>query len=311
MIAHRSSSGEGRRSSSVGKCRSYTVQVAPSVRSAITPDRGGNVTVLTPNETIAARWNGALQTCLRQAPLENFLRSRGLKWALSGESRLTDNLACGTMFLLDGALNAFMLDCRGTLSAAQHPAVGQITCAVSHGLSTLIEESHSWRIAALVATVRCLAPYSGLDAAARVAAAAAREYSATLNAGSQSNRCGANRQRRRHGGGEQRQSARIARDGSDRPPPGNPDRRRDQRGGNPGAVIRSGRRDHQVVDDIIAVAWLSHPCGCNDPTTSACRTYRPTRGPTAPCPTPWCRNYPRQRRNALRWKGWNGGSRAG
>jgi hypothetical protein len=151
------------------------------------PGQGGIVTVLTPNEKIAARWNGALQARLRQAPLENFLRSRGQKWVLTGDARVTDNLACGTIYLIEGGLNAFMLDCRGTLSVAQHPAVGQITCAVSHGLSTLIHEPHSWRIAALVATARVLAPYSGLDAAAHISAAAAREYGATLNAGSQTN----------------------------------------------------------------------------------------------------------------------------
>jgi hypothetical protein len=143
------------------------------------------VTVLTPNEKIAARWNGALQARLRQAPLEIFLRSRGQKWVLSGDTRITDNLACGTLYLLDGALNAFMVDCGGTLSNSQHTVVGQIVCAVSHGLSTLIRESNSWRIAALVATTRVLAPYSGLDTAAHIAAAAARDYSATLNAGSQ------------------------------------------------------------------------------------------------------------------------------
>jgi hypothetical protein len=143
------------------------------------------VSVAYPNDKIAARWAGALEARLRQAPLENFLRSRGQKWVLTGDARVTDNLACGGIYLVDGALNAFMLESRGTLTIAQHPAVGQIACAVSYGLATLIQEPNAWRIAALVSTARVLSPYSGLDAAAHTAAAAARDYSAALNAGTQ------------------------------------------------------------------------------------------------------------------------------
>jgi hypothetical protein len=143
------------------------------------------MSVVYPNDKITARWAGALEARLRQAPLENFLRSRGQKWVLTGDARITDNLACGSIYLVDGALNAYMLESRGTLTISQHPLVGQIACAVSHGLATLIQEPNTWRIAALVSTARVLSPYSGLDAAAHVAAAAARDYSATLNAGAQ------------------------------------------------------------------------------------------------------------------------------
>jgi len=118
--------------------------------------------------------------------LENFLRSRGQKWVLAGDARVTDNIACGCIYLVDGALNAFMLESRGTLTISQHPLLGQIACAVSHGLATLIREPNAWRIAALVSTARVLSPYSGLDAAAHIAAAAARDYSAALNAGTRS-----------------------------------------------------------------------------------------------------------------------------
>jgi len=144
------------------------------------------LSVVYPNDEIAARWTGALEARLRQAPLENFLRSRGQKWVLTGDARVTDNLACGGIYLVDGALNAFMLESRGTLTVAQHPAVGQIACAVSHALATLIQEPNSWRIAALVSTARVLSPYIGLDLAAHIAAAAARDYCAALNAGTQS-----------------------------------------------------------------------------------------------------------------------------
>jgi hypothetical protein len=123
---------------------------------------------------------------LRHAPLENFLRSHDQKWVLTGDARVTDNLACGGIYLVDGALNAWMLESRGTLTMAQHPAVGLIACAVSHGLATLIHEPNAWRIAALVCTARVLSPYIGLEAAAHVAAAAARDYYAALNAGTRS-----------------------------------------------------------------------------------------------------------------------------
>jgi hypothetical protein len=102
---------------------------------------------------------------------------------LTGDARVTDNLACGGIYLVDGALNAFMLESRGTLTLSQHPVVGQIACAVSHGLAALIQEPNAWRIAALVSTARVLSPYSGLAAAAHIAAAAARDYSAAVNAG--------------------------------------------------------------------------------------------------------------------------------
>jgi hypothetical protein len=144
------------------------------------------VSVVYPNEQIVARWAGALEARLRLAPLENFLRSRGQKWVLTGDARVSDNLACGGIYLVDGALNAFMLESRGTLTISQHPAVGQIACAVSYGLATLIQEPNAWRIAALVSTARVLSPYSGLDAAAHIAAAAARDYSVAVNTGTRS-----------------------------------------------------------------------------------------------------------------------------
>jgi hypothetical protein len=143
------------------------------------------VTVLIPNKKAAARWNGALQTRLRHAPLEAFLRSRNRKWTLSGEARITDNLASATIYFVDQGLG----DCTpegeagGLLDAAHHAAVGQAACAVSHGLAVLIQEVNSWRIAALIATARVLAPHIGPDAAARQSATSARDYAKGLKAG--------------------------------------------------------------------------------------------------------------------------------
>lgn len=140
------------------------------------------MTVLIPNKKVAARWNGALQTRLRHAPLESFLISRGRKWVLSGEARVSDNLACATILFIDQALSACTPG-GAVLDAAHHAAVGEAACAVSHGLAVLIQEPNSWRIAALIGTARVLAPHIGPDAAARLSAMSARDYGKRLKAG--------------------------------------------------------------------------------------------------------------------------------
>jgi hypothetical protein len=140
---------------------------------------GVKVTVLIPSKKIALRWNGALQARLRRAPLEAFLQSRGQKCVLTGPTQITDNLASATIYFVDQGLTAYSEE-RGPLPASRHPVVGQIACAVSRGLSSLILEPASWRIAGLIGTARLLAPHVGLDAAARLAASAARDYSRSL-----------------------------------------------------------------------------------------------------------------------------------
>jgi hypothetical protein len=137
------------------------------------------VTVLIPSKKIALRWNGALQARLRRAPLETFLQSRGQKCVLTGPTQVTDNLASATIYFVDRGLTAYT-EQRGPFPASRHRVVGQIACAVSRGLSSLILEPASWRIAGLIGTARLLAPHVGLDAAAHAAASAARDYSRNL-----------------------------------------------------------------------------------------------------------------------------------
>ena len=144
------------------------------------------MTVLIPNKKVAARWNGALQTRLRHAPLESFLISRGQKWVLSGEARVSDNLACATIYFIDQALRACTAEDSALLDDAHHTAVGEAACAVSHGLAALIQEANSWRIAALIGTARVLAPHIGPDAAGRLSATSARDYAKGLKAGLES-----------------------------------------------------------------------------------------------------------------------------
>jgi hypothetical protein len=135
--------------------------------------------VLIPSKKIALRWNGALQARLRRAPLEIFLRSRGEKCALTGPTQITDNLASATIFFVGCGLTAHQ-EKHGPLPASRYPVVGQLACAVSRGLASLILEPASWRIAGLVGTARLLAPYTGLAAAAHLAASAARDYGRSL-----------------------------------------------------------------------------------------------------------------------------------
>jgi hypothetical protein len=141
------------------------------------------VTVLFPNATAASRWNGALAARLRHAALEAFLRSRGQKWVVRGEARVSENLACAALYFVTEALTACAFENDGSLDELQRSAVAELTCAVSYGLASLIEEGASWRIASLIGTARLLAPHIGIDAAAHLGAATARRYHKRRKAG--------------------------------------------------------------------------------------------------------------------------------
>jgi hypothetical protein len=105
---------------------------------------------------------------------------------LSGEARVSDNLACATIYFVDQALAACTPGGNGVLDVSHHAAVGQAACAVSHGLAVLIQEANSWRIAALIGTARILAPHIGPDAAAHLSATCARDYAKGLKTGLES-----------------------------------------------------------------------------------------------------------------------------
>ncbi|HLZ97651.1 MAG TPA: hypothetical protein VKP66_06845 [Steroidobacteraceae bacterium] len=105
---------------------------------------------------------------------------------LSGEARISDNLACATIYFVDQALKACTPDGDGLLDASHHAAVGQAACAVSHGLALLIQEPNSWRIAALIGTARILTPHIGPDASAHLSATCARDYAKGLKMGLES-----------------------------------------------------------------------------------------------------------------------------
>ena len=163
------------------------------------------MTVLIPTKKWRHAGTERFETRLRHAPLESFLRSRGRKWVQSSESRVSDNLACATIFFVDQALNACTPDGNGLLDATHHAAVGQAACAVSHGLALLIQEANSWRIAALIGTARILAPHIGPDAAAHLSATCARDYARAQDG--PRGRPAADQHRSRRRGGEQQPGA--------------------------------------------------------------------------------------------------------
>src|SRR5258708_19872999 len=98
------------------------------------------MTVLIPSKKVAARWNGALQKRLRHAPLESFLRSKGRKWVQSSESRVSDNLACATIYFVDQALNACTPDGNGLLATTHHAADCPPPCALSPSLTLILPQ---------------------------------------------------------------------------------------------------------------------------------------------------------------------------
>lgn len=134
------------------------------------------MSILIPRPAIAARWDGALELRLRRAPLELFLRSRSLPWATGGPAQVTDNLTAATVAIVSTGL-ALYTDRQ--LAEWQLEDLAHITCAVSEGLVALIDETHSWRIVALVSAAQILRAHVGLGAAAHASARAARTYVAS------------------------------------------------------------------------------------------------------------------------------------
>lgn len=136
------------------------------------------VSVLLPRPSIASRWNGALASRLRHAPLERFLRSRCLPFVTQGHAQVTDNVTTATMAIVSTGLHLYTANMQRHLNARQLEDVAQMTCAVSDGLASLIHEPHSWRIAALVSAGQLLRAHIGLTAAAHLSAGIARSFPA-------------------------------------------------------------------------------------------------------------------------------------
>jgi hypothetical protein len=132
--------------------------------------------VVFPNETIARRWDGALQAKLRRAPLEAFLKRRSLPLAPSGAAQNSDNLIRAAVFIVEAGLSAYCRYHGEILNLRQRVLLGRVACIVSRALAGRILQLESWRIVALVSTARLLSPSIGLNAAALESACATRLF---------------------------------------------------------------------------------------------------------------------------------------
>ena len=87
---------------------------------------------------------------------------------------MTDNLSCATVHLVEAAIGGgsdlFVFN------RLRETVAGPLACAVSQGLADVIDESTSWRIAAMVSTTELLAPRLGFAFASQRAVAATYAY---------------------------------------------------------------------------------------------------------------------------------------
>jgi hypothetical protein len=132
--------------------------------------------IVYPSKAVARRWDGALQARLRRAPLEGFLRTRGIIPAPRGVSQDSDDLARATVLIIQTGVALYFVDREEALALPQRAVVGHLACLVSRALAEQIAQADIWRIVALVSAARLLTPWIGLNAAAMASAAAAREF---------------------------------------------------------------------------------------------------------------------------------------
>ena len=132
--------------------------------------------IVFPSEAVARRWDGALQARLRRAPLEGFLKARGIVPAPAGVAQDSDNLVRATVLIVEAGLKVYLSGRSEGLVAPQLAIVGQVTCLVSRALAELISQPAVWRIVALVSTARLLTPWIGLNAAAIMSASSTRHF---------------------------------------------------------------------------------------------------------------------------------------
>jgi hypothetical protein len=139
--------------------------------------------ILYPSKVVASRWHGALEARLRRAPLEAFLRTRGLEVAAVGASRDTDNLVRATACLVTGGLELYFNRRSEGLAYHQRPVVAHVACLVSLALAQQIYEPDLWRNAALVSSTKVLSSWIGMNAASLVSVTATREFQGQITCG--------------------------------------------------------------------------------------------------------------------------------
>jgi hypothetical protein len=132
--------------------------------------------IVYPSKAVGRRWDGALQARLRRAPLEKFLRARGIVPATRGVSQNSDDLVRATVLIVETGVALYFADREDALTFRQRAVVGHVACLVSRALAEQIAQPDAWRIVALVSTARLLTPWIGLNAAAVASATAARQF---------------------------------------------------------------------------------------------------------------------------------------
>jgi len=132
--------------------------------------------IVFPSAAVARHWDGALQARLRRAPLEKFLKSRGIVPAPPGVSQDSDNLVRATVLMVEAGLALYFEDRAEDLAISQRALIGHIACLVNRELAELTLQPGAWRIAALVSTARLLSPWIGLNAAALASASSVRRF---------------------------------------------------------------------------------------------------------------------------------------
>jgi hypothetical protein len=133
-----------------------------------------------PNETIARRWQGALEARLLRAPLEAFLKARSLASAPAGVAQDSDNLTRATVMIVEAGLARHLGDRGEGPRLSQQAVIGHVACLVSRSLTQMISHPATWRIVALVSAARVLSPWMGLNAAAISAASSMRQFQKDL-----------------------------------------------------------------------------------------------------------------------------------
>ena len=132
--------------------------------------------VVFPNPAIARRWNGALKARLMRAPLEEFLRSRGIATARAGAGQDSDDVTRAAVQIIEAARAVGSTRRPGGVPLSDSAIVAHLSCLVTRTLAALIENPDVWRVAALVCTAQILSPLLGLTGAAVAAAAYVRRF---------------------------------------------------------------------------------------------------------------------------------------
>jgi hypothetical protein len=138
--------------------------------------------IVYPSKAVAHRWDGALQARLRRAPVEQFLRAHSLLVAPAGRSQDSDNLVRATVFIAEAGLARYVAD-REEGAFIQRSGLSIVACLVSLGLAQQFSQSDAWRNVALVSAARLLSPWIGLDSAALLSAAVARQFQQEIKKG--------------------------------------------------------------------------------------------------------------------------------